>query len=198
MAQANEQDPNTQPQVKETAAQKKKRLAAEAEAAAAAAAAKADSNDSEKSDQAGEGETNSSKDASGTTDTPQGTSDASDENTPGGDKAGDSLANDENAAKSNEAGNVTPSENNSELLHTTPTLGTTTEPELAETEALGPLQLLVKNNGSKTHCTITHVELPSKESVKITYPNSGKKALAQRNFAQLNALAGKKRFEVEG
>jgi hypothetical protein len=71
-------------------------------------------------------------------------------------------------------------------------------PEKDETEALGPLELAVLNSGSNTHCNVSRTNLPQNERVVIKYKTPGAKKQAQMNFAQLNALAGKARFEVEG
>ncbi|MEJ7938249.1 hypothetical protein WKH77_10690 [Acinetobacter baumannii] len=71
-------------------------------------------------------------------------------------------------------------------------------PENDETEALGPLDLAVLNNGANTHCNVSRTNLPQNERVVIKYKTPGAKKQAQMNFAQLNALAGKERFVVEG
>lgn len=87
------------------------------------------------------------------------------------------------------------SENKSTLIQTEPTLGTT---ENSESRELGPLDLKITNSGTLTHCNVSRTELPLNTAVTITYQNENRKALAKRNFAQLNALAGRKRFQVEG
>ncbi|MBJ9425222.1 hypothetical protein [Acinetobacter seifertii] len=71
-------------------------------------------------------------------------------------------------------------------------------PEIDETKALEPLELAVLNHGSNTHCNVSRTNLPQNERVVIKYKSLGAKKQAQMNFAQLNALAGKARFEVEG
>lgn len=86
-------------------------------------------------------------------------------------------------------------EQENKLIQTEPTLGTAATEEATE---LGPLDLRITNSGSLTHCNVTKTEIPPQSIVTITYQNAGRKALAKRNFAQLNALAGKKRFQVEG
>lgn len=187
MAQANEQDPNNQTQDKpETAAQKKKRLAAEE---AAAKASNASSNP-EPSKQADAGtvsnESQPNPENSGTADTQSTQNQQTNESSPG-----------EAQGKAADINGIAPVAS-TELIQTAPTLGTSTEDEPTETEALGPLELRITNNGTSTHCSITRIALPTKQTVKITYPNAGRKNLAEKNFAQLNALAGKKRFEIEG
>lgn len=208
MAQANEQDPNTQTQDKpETPAQKKKRLAAE-EAAAKANVAGSNPEPNKQADAGtGSNESQPNPENSGTADTQGAQTQQSNENDPGtaqgekqnplnGDNAGDLQTQGESQAA--DTGNNAPVAS-PELIQTPPTLGTSPEDEPKETEALGPLELRITNNGASTHCSITRIALPAKQTVNITYPNSGKKSLAQKNFAQLNALAGKKnRFEVEG
>ncbi|MDH2636787.1 hypothetical protein QDS01_17910 [Acinetobacter nosocomialis] len=71
-------------------------------------------------------------------------------------------------------------------------------PKNDESEALGPLELAVLNNGANTHCNVTRTNLPRNERVVVKYKTPGAKKQAQMNFAQLNALAGKERFVVEG
>lgn len=73
-----------------------------------------------------------------------------------------------------------------------------TAPSEDEQSVLGPLQLRVTNKGDATHCHVTKVKIPQKGSVVIDYPTVAKKQLAQKNFAQINALAGRTRFKVEG
>lgn len=205
MAQANEQDPNTQTQDKpETPAQKKKRLAAE-EAAAKASMAGSDPEPNKQADVGtGSNESQPNPENSGSADTQGDQTQQTNENDPGtaqgetqnplnGDNAGDLQTQGESHAA--DTGNNAPVAS-PELIQTPPTLGTSTEGK--PTEALGPLELRITNNGASTHCSITRTALPAKQTVNITYPNSGKKGLAQKNFAQLNALAGKNRFEVEG
>lgn len=189
MAQANEQDPNKQTQDKpETAAQKKKRLAAE-EAAAKASNA---SSDPEPSKQADAGtvsnESQPNPENSGTADTQGTQNQQTNESSPG-----------EAQGKAADINGIAPVAS-TELIQTAPTLGTSNEdkPTETEAEALGPFELRITNNGASTHCSITRTALPTKQTVKITYPNAGRKNLAEKNFAQLNALAGKKRFEIEG
>jgi hypothetical protein len=63
---------------------------------------------------------------------------------------------------------------------------------------LGPLDLAVTNLGANTHCNVSRKELNQNKRVVITYKTIGAKTLAQKNFAQLNALSGKARFKVEG
>ena len=68
----------------------------------------------------------------------------------------------------------------------------------ADAEELNPLQLRITNNGKNTHCFIARIELPSNEVVVIDYKNEANKLRAVANFAQLNALDGFERFNVEG
>nr|WP_312323924.1 hypothetical protein [Acinetobacter oleivorans] len=65
-------------------------------------------------------------------------------------------------------------------------------------DVLGPLDLAVTNFGANTHCNVSRKELSQNKRVVITYKTIGAKTLAQKNFAQLNALSGKNRFKVEG
>ena len=68
----------------------------------------------------------------------------------------------------------------------------------ADAEELNPLQLRITNNGKNTHCFIARIELPSNEVVVIDNKNEANKLRAVANFAQLNALDGFERFNVEG
>ncbi|HCH7479153.1 TPA: hypothetical protein NM870_003800, partial [Acinetobacter baumannii] len=69
---------------------------------------------------------------------------------------------------------------------------------VVENDVLGPLDLAVTNFGANTHCNVSRKELKQNKRVVITYKTIGAKTLAQKNFAQLNALSGKNRFKVEG
>jgi len=64
--------------------------------------------------------------------------------------------------------------------------------------ALTPLQLRVKNNGARAVCHVTQALIAANETTIITYSSIEAKTLAQGNFAQINALKGVKRFEIEG
>lgn len=67
-----------------------------------------------------------------------------------------------------------------------------------EFAALTPLQLRVKNNGARAVCHVTQALIAANETTIITYSSIEAKTLAQGNFAQINALKGVKRFEIEG
>lgn len=67
-----------------------------------------------------------------------------------------------------------------------------------EVTALTPLQLRVKNNGARAVCHVTQALIAANETTIITYSSIEAKTLAQGNFAQINALKGVKRFEIEG
>nr|WP_314367381.1 hypothetical protein [uncultured Acinetobacter sp.] len=171
----NQSDPNA-PKA-ETPAQLKKRLAKEAEAAAA------NSTNKEQNEQ-----TNTEVKTQNT---------GQDGQNPPLDPVKESSAGDSNKPKADEnnPGTQITDEQENKLIQTEPTLGTAATEEATE---LGPLDLRITNSGSLTHCNVTKTEIPPQSIVTITYQNAGRKALAKRNFAQLNALAGKKRFQVEG
>jgi membrane protein involved in colicin uptake len=63
---------------------------------------------------------------------------------------------------------------------------------------LTAMQLRVTNKGARAMCHVTHALIPANASTVITYKSMQDKALAKGNFAQINALKGTKRFEVEG
>ena len=69
----------------------------------------------------------------------------------------------------------------------------------AKSNELTPYQLRVTNNGiRRAVCHVTSVLIKPNETRVITYSNIQDKDLAKGNFAQMNALGGIKRFEVEG
>lgn len=68
----------------------------------------------------------------------------------------------------------------------------------ADESVLTPLQLRVKNNGQRAICHVTQALIKANEITVITYESMSAKNLAKGNFAQINALKGSKRFEVEG
>ena len=69
----------------------------------------------------------------------------------------------------------------------------------AKSNELTPYQLRVTNNGiRRAVCHVTSVLIKPNETRVITYSNIQDKDLAKGNFAQMNALGGVKRFEVEG
>ena len=72
------------------------------------------------------------------------------------------------------------------------------EPMAENARALLPLQLRIKNNGDATICFVSRITIPKKAEIVITYATTAKLNLARRNFAQMNAMAGFKRLEVEG
>lgn len=68
----------------------------------------------------------------------------------------------------------------------------------ADESVLTPLQLRVKNNGQRAICHVTQALIKANQITVITYESMSAKNLAKGNFAQINALKGSKRFEVEG
>ena len=58
--------------------------------------------------------------------------------------------------------------------------------------------LSVTNSGATTFCRVSGKTIATGQTVKISYKNAFLKSKAKRNFEQLNELAGKKRFSVEG
>ena len=65
-------------------------------------------------------------------------------------------------------------------------------------DELTPLQLRIKNNGQRAVCHVTRAVIAANDTTVITYKSANAKNLAKGNFAQMNALKGSKRFEVEG
>ncbi|WP_111857847.1 hypothetical protein [Acinetobacter sp. CFCC 10889] len=63
---------------------------------------------------------------------------------------------------------------------------------------LDPLDLEITNHGSETSCMVTRKIIPRGETVILRYGSMHDKHLAMGNFAQINALAGYKRFIFEG
>lgn len=63
---------------------------------------------------------------------------------------------------------------------------------------LDPLDLEITNHGSETSCMVTRKIIPRGETVILRYGSMREKHLAMGNFAQINALAGYKRFTFEG
>lgn len=61
-----------------------------------------------------------------------------------------------------------------------------------------PLQLKVINHGEACLCFVTKNVIPANGEVVITYPSNKKRDIAIKNFAQINALSGFMRLEVEG
>lgn len=83
----------------------------------------------------------------------------------------------------------------------------TPETEAAEKAAEKPAQeapqanlnsLSVTNSGATTFCRVSGKTIATGQTVTISYKNAILKSKAKRNFEQLNELAGKKRFSVEG
>ena len=68
----------------------------------------------------------------------------------------------------------------------------------ADESVLTPLQLRIKNNGQRAICHVTQALIKANQITVITYESMSAKNLAKGNFAQINALKGSKRFEVEG
>ena len=58
--------------------------------------------------------------------------------------------------------------------------------------------LSVTNSGATTFCRVSGKTIATGQTVTISYKNAFLKSKAKRNFEQLNELAGKKRFSVEG
>ena len=58
--------------------------------------------------------------------------------------------------------------------------------------------LSVTNSGATTFCRVSGKTIATGQTVTISYKNAILKSKAKRNFEQLNELAGKKRFSVEG
>lgn len=58
--------------------------------------------------------------------------------------------------------------------------------------------LSVTNSGATTFCRVSGKTIATGQTVTIIYKNAILKSKAKRNFEQLNELAGKKRFSVEG
>lgn len=71
------------------------------------------------------------------------------------------------------------------------------EPQ-AETVILGPWDLKITNHGSETSCMVTRKSIPRGVATVLQYASLNEKHLAMGNFAQINALAGYKRFTFEG
>lgn len=69
--------------------------------------------------------------------------------------------------------------------------------EVSEPQPLSELELEVTNNGRAHTCLVSNAVLPPGETVVIKYKTVRLKRLAATNFNQLNALAGKKRFELK-
>nr|WP_314367379.1 hypothetical protein [uncultured Acinetobacter sp.] len=63
------------------------------------------------------------------------------------------------------------------------------------TEILLGFGLNVKNNGKDAYCRVSKTLLPEGKTVSIQYDSKDEKALAKRNFAQLNEIAGKSQFQ---
>lgn len=70
--------------------------------------------------------------------------------------------------------------------------------EAAETPQADLNSLSVTNSGATTFCRVSGKTIATGQTVKISYKNAFLKSKAKRNFEQLNELAGKKRFSVEG
>lgn len=69
--------------------------------------------------------------------------------------------------------------------------------EFSEPQSLSELELEVTNNGRLHTCLVSNAVLRPGETVVIKYKTVQLKRLAATNFNQLNALAGKKRFELK-
>lgn len=69
--------------------------------------------------------------------------------------------------------------------------------ESSEPQPLSEFELEVTNNGRAHTCLVSNAVLPPGETVVIKYKTVRLKRLAATNFNQLNALAGKKRFELK-
>lgn len=70
--------------------------------------------------------------------------------------------------------------------------------EAAETPQANSNSLSVTNSGATTFCRVSGKTIATGQTVTISYKNAFLKSKAKRNFEQLNELAGKKRFSVEG
>ena len=70
--------------------------------------------------------------------------------------------------------------------------------EAAETPQANSNSLSVTNSGATTFCRVSGKTIATGQTVTISYKNAILKSKAKRNFEQLNELAGKKRFSVEG
>lgn len=70
--------------------------------------------------------------------------------------------------------------------------------EAAETPQANLNSLSVTNSGATTFCRVSGKTIATGQTVTISYKNAFLKSKAKRNFEQLNELAGKKRFSVEG
>ncbi|MBU3121399.1 hypothetical protein KPE71_14175 [Acinetobacter soli] len=69
--------------------------------------------------------------------------------------------------------------------------------EVSEIQSLSELELEVTNNGRSHTCLVSNAVLRPGETVVIKYKTVQLKRLAATNFNQLNALAGKQRFELK-
>ncbi|MFV5348680.1 hypothetical protein [Acinetobacter soli] len=69
--------------------------------------------------------------------------------------------------------------------------------EFSEPQSLSELELEVTNNGRLHTCLVSNAVLRPGETVVIKYKTVQIKRLAATNFNQLNALAGKQRFELK-
>ena len=69
--------------------------------------------------------------------------------------------------------------------------------EAEKANTLTPLQLRVTNHGKKTHCFVSRINLEMGEATVLEYKNEADKVRAMLNFAQLNALSGFTRFEID-
>lgn len=70
--------------------------------------------------------------------------------------------------------------------------------EAAEAPQADFNSLSVTNSGATTFCRVSGKTIATGQTVTISYKNAILKSKAKRNFEQLNELAGKKRFSVEG
>ena len=70
--------------------------------------------------------------------------------------------------------------------------------EVAEAPQADFNSLSVTNSGATTFCRVSGKTIATGQTVKISYKNAFLKSKAKRNFEQLNELAGKKRFVLEG
>ena len=113
----------------------------------------------------------------------------------------------EAAEKAAEAPADAPAEKPAEAAEAPAVQEKTPETDVTEKAAEKPAQeapqanlnsLSVTNSGATTFCRVSGKTIATGQTVTISYKNAILKSKAKRNFEQLNELAGKKRFSVEG